>query len=254
MGSAADFLSYFVLGTDGMKKFGQGAIVNTDDNLYLEFSAPYAIGKAGLMGENITAILQQGESILPYLLPARGEAARTEQVKRWAVNKAAAGIAGQALALYLNGLGETPEFSKLMEELDTKYPRFAPGRFLKNEYGEHAALKPALLEKKAFVLLDERGSKVRVEISAVLVPVSREKTSVAFVDNDAKVKYGEIYISGDDKNIRSRGIAKDVMASIEAAYQRETELADRRFRTLPSAESIKSAIKDVIARKVRESQ
>ena len=230
MGSATDFLSYFVMGTQGMKKFGQGAVINTDDNLYLEFSAPYSIGKFTVMGENVAAILQYRESILPYLTPAQGASARAEQVKKWAVNMTAAGTAGPAQVLFLAGRDETPEFKKLTGELDTKYPRFAPGRFLKNEYVERAALKPALLEKTAFVLLDERGSKVRVEISAVLVPVSRERVSVVFVDNDAKVKYGEIYVSGDDKNTLSRGIAQDVMASIEAAYQREAELAVRRDR------------------------
>jgi spermidine synthase len=56
MGSATDFLSYFVMGTRGMKEFSRGAIVNTDDNLYLEFSAPYSIRNSTLMGENITAI------------------------------------------------------------------------------------------------------------------------------------------------------------------------------------------------------
>ena len=72
MGSATDFLSYFVMGTQGMKKFGQGAVINTDDNLYLEFSAPYSIGKFTVMGENVAAILQYRESILPYLTAGTG--------------------------------------------------------------------------------------------------------------------------------------------------------------------------------------
>ncbi len=251
MGSATDFLSYFAMGTQGMKAFGRGAVVNTDDNLYLEFSAPYSIGKFTVMGENVAAILQNRESLLPYLAPARGEAARAEQVKRWAMNEAAAGTAGQAQVLFLAGQFESPEFKKLMGELDTRYPRFAPGRFLKNEYLERTALNPALLLKTAFVLLDEGGAKVRVELSAVLVPISAERASVAFVDNDAKVKYGEIYVSGDDKNTRSRRIAQDVMASIEAVYQQEAGLARRDNRAWPPAGPTLRTIRDVIASKVR---
>jgi spermidine synthase len=254
MGSAADFLSYFVMGTEGMKKFSRGAIINTDDNLYLEFSAPYSIGNIAVMGKNVTAVIHKRESILPYLAPAGGAAARAEQVRRWAVNRAAADTVGQAQVLFLGGRYETVEFKKLMGTLDATYPQFAPGRFLKNEYLERAALNPTLLEKTAFVFLDERGAHVRVEISAVLVPISGERVSVVFVDNDAQAKYGEVYVSGDDKNIRMRGIAHDVMTSIRAAYQREVELASRHNKALPPAGPTLRILRDIISSKVREYQ
>jgi len=254
MGSAADFLSYFVMGTEGMRNFSRNAIVNTDNNLYLEFSAPYSIGEFTVMGENIAAIIQNRESILPYLAPAQGAAARAEQVKRWTANKAAAEAAGPALALFLAGRYETAEFKQYMKTLDERYPWFAPGKFLKNEYDIQAALNPVLLEKTAFVLLDEGGAKVRIEISAVLVPISLERAMVVFVDNDAQVKYGEIYVSGDDKKIRMRGIAQDVMTGIRAAYEREVELAARRGRALPPAGLTMQTIRDIISSKVREYQ
>ena len=44
MGSADDLLAYFVMGTAGMRKFGSGGVINTDDNLHLEFSAPMSMG------------------------------------------------------------------------------------------------------------------------------------------------------------------------------------------------------------------
>jgi spermidine synthase len=251
MGSATDLLSYFVMGTEGMKKFGRGAIVNTDDNLYLEFSAPYSIRKFTAMGENVTAILQNRESILPYLLPARGEAARTEQGKKWTANMAAAETVGPAHALFLEGRHETPEFKKYMTELDAKYPRFAPGRFLKNEYLAQAALKPELLEKTAFVLFNEQGGQVRVEISAVLVPISRERASVVFVDNDAKVIYGQIQVSDYEKNTSLRGFVRDVLMSIQAAYQQEAERVASKERAFPPAGPTMRKIKDIIAVKVQ---
>ena len=36
-------------------------------------------------------------------------------------------------------------------------------------------------------------------ISEVLVPVSKERASFIFVDNDARVNYGELYFSGHNK-------------------------------------------------------
>ena len=254
MGSAADFLSYFVMGAEGMRQFSKGAIINTDDNLYLEFSAPDSIGNYRVMGENVTAILRNGESIVPYLSPAKGEAARAEQVKKWNTILAAAETTGPAHALFLEGRYETAEFRKTIEELDAKYPWFAPGRFLKNEYLAQAALNPALMEKTAVVLYNARNEKVRIEISAVLVPVSRERASIVFVDNDAKVIYGEVYVWGDKNNPLTQRIARDVMTDIRAAYQQEAKLALRQERGLPSAEPTMRKIKDIIADAIKRYQ
>jgi spermidine synthase len=253
MGSATEFLSYFVMGTEGMKKFAQGAIVNTDDNLYLEFSAPYSIGKYGVSGENVTAILQNRESILPYLLPARGQSARALQVKRWDRIMAASEITGSAQSLFLEGRYDTPEFRKYMATLDAKYAWFAPGRFLKNEYLARSLQNPELLEKTAFVLLNERNEKTRIEISAVLVPISREGASIVFVDNDAKVIYGEVHVR-DYKNASLQGFVRDVLASIQAAYQREAELAVRQKRGFPPAGPTMRTVKDIIADKIQRYQ
>ena len=253
MGSATEFLSYFVMGTEGMKKFAQGAIVNTDDNLYLEFSAPYSIGKYGVSGENVTAILQNRESILPYLLPARGRSDRALQVKKWVRIMAASEITGPAQSLFLEGRYDTPEFRKYMATLDAKYAWFAPGRFLKNEYLARSLQNPELLEKTAFVLLNERNEKTRIEISAVLVPISREGASIVFVDNDAKVIYGEVHVR-DYKNASLQGFVRDVLASIQAAYQREAELAVRQKRGFPPAGPTMRTVKDIIADKIQRYQ
>jgi spermidine synthase len=242
------------MGTEGMKKFSRGAIINTDDNLYLEFSAPYSIGNIAVMGENVSGVIQNRESILPYLAPAQGVAARAEQAKRWAVTNTAAETVGRAQALFLGGRYETDEFEQYMRTFEEQYPWFAPGKFLKNEYLVQAALNPVLLEKTAFVFLDERGAKVRREISAVLVPISGDRASVVFVDNDARVKYGEVYLSGDGINTRSRGIAHDVMRSIQAAYQREVELAHRGNRRWPPLAPTIQIIRDIVTSNVRAYQ
>ena len=103
MGSATDFLSYFVMGTEGMKKFSHGGIINTDDNLYLEFSAPFSIATPSVMEANVHAIVRHRESILPYLAAPQGIAAQAEQKKRWAKHEEAVEMVGRALALFLGG-------------------------------------------------------------------------------------------------------------------------------------------------------
>jgi spermidine synthase len=167
---------------------------------------------------------------------------------------AAAEITGPAHTLFLEGRHDTPEFKKYMTALDAKYAWFAPGRFLKNEYLAQAALNPELLEKTAFVLLNERNEKVRIEISAVLVPISREGASIAFVDNDAKVIYGEVLVPGYEKNTSLHGFVKDVLTSIQAAYQQEAELAIHEERGFPPAEPTMRKIKDIITDKIQRYQ
>ena len=79
MGSATDLLSYFVMGTEGMKRFGQHGTLNTDDHLYLEFSAPFSIANPAVMAANVESIAARRESILPYVKPAADTEAREAQ-------------------------------------------------------------------------------------------------------------------------------------------------------------------------------
>ena len=82
MGTATDFLSYFIMGTAGLKAFSRGGIVNTDDNLYLEFSTPVSVGE-NMMQTNVNALARHRESLLPYLVAAKDTTARDKQKDRW---------------------------------------------------------------------------------------------------------------------------------------------------------------------------
>ncbi len=255
MGSANDILSYFVMGNKGMKEFGQDGILNTDDNLYLEFSAPFSIGVSSVMEDNVNAITKKRESILPYLRIPEDVRERDEQKRRWAVNTEAAGVAGRALAIFLGGRFESPEFSTLMEELDGRYPFFAPGRFLKNEYLTELSKVPTLIGKSSFTLVNEKGARVVTEISAVRVRVSDERASVIFVDNDARVIYGQLYVSGansDEIDALIDGFVADVMNAIRTAYQNEVRVSVSRDIAFPPSSTTMPRIKSIIAEKVRK--
>jgi spermidine synthase len=252
MGSATDLLSYFVMGRHGMEAFSRGGIINTDDNLYLEFSAPFSIGNASVMKANVNAIIKYRESILPYFVKPTDQKERARQEKKWAGHQEAIEITGRALGLFLNGESKTPEFSQLMGKLDRQYPQFAPARFLKNETLAAIGREPKLLQRVGLILLNETGATIRVEISAVLVPVSEERASVVFVDNNARVVYGELYFSGPKKEEAIRQLVNEVMVGIHTAYHYEALNALQQGNRFPLAALTLRKIRELIAAKVKE--
>jgi len=186
METATDFLSYFIMGTAGMTAFSRGGIVNSDDNLYLEFSTPVSVGK-DVMQANVNALAQHRESLLPYLDLARDTAARDQQRVRWTLNRQAATITDRAHALFLGGYDDSPQFRGLLDELTNKYDWFAPGRFLKREYMDEVSKMPKLIQQTPLVFVNAGGEVIRLKISAVMVRVSQERAAAIFVDNATRV-------------------------------------------------------------------
>jgi spermidine synthase len=252
MGSATDLLSYFMMGTEGMKGFSQGGIINTDDNLYLEYSAPFSIGNPSVMGLNVSAITKYRENILPYLLRPMDPKEQARQKNRWANHEEASELRGRASSLFLSGRFNTTEFRKLIEELDTKYPNFAPVRFLKHEIDAALAREPRLLQKTALILQNEERAIIEVEISAVLVPLSSKRASVVFVDNDARVVYGELYFSGLNHEQHMNQFVDEVMASIRASYDRDARKALQEGNRFPSVASTLKEIREIIKVKIQK--
>jgi len=252
MGSSEAFLSYFIMGDAGMRAFGRDGVVNTDDNLYLEFSAPQSLEK-NTMGSNTDALARYRESILPYLKPAPSAAARKEQTRKWTRNGEAAVIKDHLQALLLRGGYNTPDFTQRLAAIEQRYPEYAPGRFIRREY-DHAMLRiPTLMEKITLAFLDERGGKTVLEISAVLARVNEERAAVIFVDNNARVVYGQRYFTGftgEDIDRRMNGFARDVLTGVQDLYRAETETARARNRELPPLGTVNLRIKRFIEKRV----
>jgi spermidine synthase len=251
MGSASDFLSYFVMGTGEMKEFARGAVINTDDNLYLEFSTPYAIRDSSARAENITAIARYREGLLPYLVPSRGAAARSEQVKKWTANMFVAKIMDQALALFHWGRYDLPLFKKYLTDFDVKYPWFAPGRFLINEYMTKIAPNPKLLDASVLFFVNDQDVQVRRELAVVLLPISRERASVVVMDKSIGAIYGQRYLSGHNLDEQILRFKEDMLASIETVYRQEAQVAHDNRTGFPSLKSTMDRIRLVIEEKVR---
>jgi spermidine synthase len=252
MGSATEFLSYFAMGTEAMRRFSEGGVINTDDNLYLEFSAPFSIATRSVKEDNVYALIKHSESILPYLAPAKGKNERAFQEKKWATIHEAGKMGGPALALFLGGKTKIPEFKKYLEELDKNFPGYAPGRFLRSEYQRVLAMDPRLLQKLPLIFADQGGGRRVIEISAVLVPISQSRASIMFVDNQARVVYGQLYVSDYDKDEFTSRFVTDVLMSIHATYQKEVESAMRQKGMFPLAAPTLKKIREIIRLRIEK--
>lgn len=254
MGSATDLLSYFVMGTEGMRRLAQSGVVITDTRPSLEFSAPLSVAKPSLMADNVSAIAAHRESLLPYLEPAPGPAGLEAQRSRWELQVAAARIADPALAFFLGGRADDPHFVRLLHRLNLEYGSYAPGRFLTFEYQSALALEPRLLQQSSFALLGEGGRTATLDLSAVLVPVSRTRASVMFVDNRARVVYGQSYVDDYATGTLADRLAVDVMNAVRTAYEHEAVAAREQRQAAPPAARTISRIRGVIVAKVQRVQ
>jgi spermidine synthase len=250
MGSATDLLSYFMMGAEGMARFSRDGILNTDDRLYLEFSAPFSIATPGVMEANVRALAGYRESLLPYVAPAPDPRARDEQRRRWDLQREAGGVGDPALALFLGGETADPRFAHALAELNARYPWYAPGRFLNSEYEAALARAPRPLDTATLTMAGDDGRPVVVEITAVLVPVSRTRAALMFVDNRARVVYGQRYVDDREGTDVAARLAADVMATIRAVYEREAEAVSARRAPPPAGETLRK-IQAAIALKVQ---
>lgn len=78
-----DLFSYFLMGTKGVETFGSQARINSDNNLYLEFSSPRVIGNDSLMAKNVDVMTDLRETILPYLVPLPDATSQAAREKFW---------------------------------------------------------------------------------------------------------------------------------------------------------------------------
>lgn len=247
MGSATDLLSFFVMGTAGADRFSRTGRINTDDNLYLEFSVPRSTGKASLPEVNVNALARHRESVLAYLDETVSPADRLARENRWMTLDRAASLALEARAIFLGGRYDSPRFGLLVSALERNYASFAPWRFLRNEYLEEMASSPQPLDQLALALLDESGRRVVVNVAAVMSRVSRELTVVDFVDSDERVIIGQADINGRGRDGSAKRLAAEVMEAVRVAYNEELTGAEARGKPLPDQAVFVRRMREIIA-------
>lgn len=133
MGNATDFLSYFLMGSEGARRYSQGAAINTDDNVYLEFSAPLSVGNTGLVAENIAALSAHRESILPYLVKPGSLREQQLQAAAWNERERAAQLKDRLHAVYYR-MDKEFDYITLMRQLRRQYPDYAPYQLMYDNY------------------------------------------------------------------------------------------------------------------------
>ncbi len=233
MGSAEDFLAYFVMGTKGMREFAEGGVVNTDDNLHLEFTAPMSMN-VPTQGKNAQALYRFREPLHPYLLPGPDGKLREAQAERFRRQLEAGKIYSMAHVLFLRGKHETGVFEKTVEQVDRILPGYAPLRFLKGEVRDMMAMTPVLVRAADFILLEDGGTLVSLEISAVRVNIGDRRAAVVFVDNRTRTIFGQRYFDAEPGELD--GIIR--------------RFVDEAFAVLASAKTV-DEVKAAIGRKVQ---
>jgi len=220
MGTPRELLSYFLMGDAGVRAFSAGGRINTDDNLWLEFSAPRSQGVLAAMGLNVEALAKFRESPLGYGVALEDAAAEVERRAFWARSAEAAPMYDRAHALGLLDRWSDPELEALAVRLRREYPEHAPGRFLEDRRRLAQARIPRPIASRSFVVLDEQGATAALEITAVTMRVGEDRGVVLFVDNDRREIYGQRYVDAPDREIDARldGVASAVLTALGEDY------------------------------------
>ena len=251
MGSVDDFLSYFVAGTRGLREFASRGVVNTDDNLSLEFSAPRSVGVGRVMGDNVLALTRHRESVADYLKPLSDPERQAARRARWQRLLQAARIHDEAHAQFLWGQAGSSDFRAAIETLDADFPEYAPGRFLKGEHQNVKRAVPRLVASEAFALLAPDGTRRIVEISAVQIRIGTSRGLVIFADNAAREIYGQRYQDGstEELDVALPVFAGEVLARLREVYVQEVAASVSRGLPLPPAEATLDRLRaEVVAR------
>jgi hypothetical protein len=106
-------------------------------------------------------------------------------------------------------------------------------------------------------LLDNHQRNERIKIFAAGFSACRRDiflsgAAAIFVDNAARVVYGQRYFSGKNVDQAIFGFISEVMSAIRATYHREAETAWRQGIKFPAADPTMSKIRNVIIEKVQE--
>ncbi len=199
MAGPGGVMSYCLTGTAGARAFAEetGGVINTDDNLFLEFSAPLSIGDPGLMARNMAALM--------------GHRDRDREAGR---------LADRAHVLALGGMTGQPEFRALLQRLDEKYPGYALASYLSREAAAVRGATPRPLVAERFYVTGPDGSLRTLDPTAVAMRPSENWAVVAIVDPATRQVYGEVYLDGEPDALdrEEQACARDLLAALRDAW------------------------------------
>jgi spermidine synthase len=198
MGTVEDFLSYFVAGTEPLRRFGARGTVNTDDNLHLEFSAPKSVGIPGLMAENVWILSGFRESPGAHTRRHPDPSVQEEWSGMWRRLREAGRLFAPAHAQWLRGGALTAEFETAFRPLELAFPEYSPTRLLTRFREMEWRRTPKLVSRISLAVRSANGVVDPLDLAAVKMHVGERRGSVAFVDNARRRLFGRLYVDGDD--------------------------------------------------------
>jgi spermidine synthase len=250
MGSAEDFLSYFVMGSIGTRDYARSGRINTDDNLYLEFSAPRSIGKEFLRGANLADLLRHRENLFPYLARTADTVEQSRQKARWEGLYQAALLDDRAHVLEVEGEHLTYEFADLSRKLEERYPRFAPWRFVKDDAEGKKGGTPKILRSLNIPLLDDQGVRLEAQLTAIVVRTDARLARIFFVDDASRTVFGKLRVRGSGRNDYIENFAAEIMGQVQTIYKAEAVSAAAAGKPLPSVLAVFPRIKTLVEARI----
>jgi spermidine synthase len=238
MGTSEDLLAHFVMGTTGARRFAEGGVVNTDDNLALEFSAPASQGRVGLDGLNVLALGAARESLAAY---ARAGSAPPE---RWQRQLELGRLFDEAHGRFL--LGDASA-ATLLDRVEAADPDYAPLRFIREEQRFRVLSDPSLVAVADFECA-VGGRREVLRLAAVRQYLWRERVLVSLVDNAQKEIYGQRYLDGPYDALDAE-VERFVRDTLDALRSTAAKVPPGPAGA-PGAEELSRALRDEAARRV----
>ena len=233
MGTPDDLLAHFLAGDEALRAFGRGGVVNTDDNLWLEFSAPRSQGRIDLVASNfasLTAMRHPPQEIAPWA----GGSSTAAAVDRLQA-RALAGEGPTALAAEVRALEETvPAHGRL--------------RLLSQQVDTLTAGIPQPLATESFPVLAE-DALARLDITAVSVRTGAGRAALVFVDNARREVYGERYLEAPEEllDLRVRTEADKVFGALREEHAALARAAEGHGLPIPRREEVASRLRARVA-------
>jgi len=146
IGTSDDLLSHFLMGTKGMKEFSKGGTLNTDDNLYLEFSSPETIGKLSTISPNVKLLAAHRENVINYLSAPDQMNNQLARILKWTAGMQYSKIMDKVHFTSLDILSRNrdklnPEETKEIRKLMASVPELAHWRVIKMIFEQTIAVK-----------------------------------------------------------------------------------------------------------------
>ena len=236
MASLDDFLDFFHFGDAGAAAYAELGTINTDDNLFLEFSAPRSTGVATRIAENVETLSRFREPA-----PWRGAVRRLGTGDEVAIDR----TYDRMHALFLRGQHREPEFAALADRLRRQEPDFAPLRLLDRVVARDLASIPRPVATARLAVPGAPPGQA-LEIAAVTMRTGTGRAALLFVDNAAREIYGEGYLDAEESVLDAR--IATVAGTILSALQSEAAaLADSAVGALDGRELLGHRARSLIA-------